>query len=103
MVAPGGEKIVQVMIKGRVQGVGFRFWLEMEAASLGVRGWVRNRSHGGVEALIAGPPDAVEALCAACWRGPTQARVERVEVREADAAALAEHGVGPGFRSIATL
>ena len=51
-----------------------------------------------VEALFAGPPDAVEALCAACWRGPVQARVDKVEVAEADPAALA----GPGFRQIAT-
>jgi acylphosphatase len=51
--------------------------------------------NGDVEALLAGPPDAVEALCAACWRGPVQARVDKVEIVEADPAAL---GPGAGFR-----
>jgi acylphosphatase len=64
-----------------------------------VRGWVRNRLNGDVEAPFAGPPDAVEALCAACWRGPVQARVDKVEVVEADPAAL---GPSAGFRQIAT-
>jgi acylphosphatase len=93
-------KIVRVTIGGDVQGVGYRAWMEMEARAGGVRGWVRNRLNGDVEALVAGPPDAVEALCAACWRGPAHARVERVEVVEADPAAL---GPGVGFRQIATL
>jgi acylphosphatase len=55
--------------------------------------------NGDVEALLAGPPDAVEALCAACWRGPAHARVENVEVVGADPAAL---GPIAGFRQIAT-
>jgi acylphosphatase len=95
----GAEKIVRVTIGGDVQGVGYRAWMEMEARAGGLRGWVRNRLNGDVEALFAGPPDAVEALCAACWRGPSQARVDKVELVEADPAALA----GPGFRQIATL
>jgi acylphosphatase len=92
-------RIVRVTIGGDVQGVGYRAWMEREARALGVRGWVRNRLNGDVEALLAGPPDAVEALCAACWRGPAQARVDKVEVVEADPAAL---GPGAGFRQIAT-
>jgi acylphosphatase len=91
--------IVRVTIGGDVQGVGYRAWMEREARALGVRGWVRNRLNGDVEALFAGPPDAVEALCAACWRGPAHARVESVEVAEVDPAAL---GPGAGFRQIAT-
>ena len=94
-------KIVRVTIGGYVQGVGYRAWMEMEARAGGVRGWVRNRLNGDVEALFAGPPDAVEALCAACWRGPAHARVDKVEVTESSAAALAE--LGAGFRQIATL
>jgi acylphosphatase len=92
-------RIVRVTIGGDVQWVGYRAWMEREARALGVRGWVRNRLNGDVEALLAGPPDAVEALCAACWRGPAQARVDKVEVVEADPAAL---GPGAGFRQIAT-
>ena len=103
MVMAGGQRIVRVTISGRVQGVGYRAWTQIEAAARGVRGWVRNRLNGDVEALFAGPPDAVEALCAACWRGPAHARVDKVEVVEADPAALAGPGEGPGFRRIATL
>jgi acylphosphatase len=92
-------KIVRLTIGGDVQGVGYRAWIEREARAAGVRGWVRNRFNGDVEALLAGPPDAVEALCAACWRGPVQARVDKVEVVEVDPAAL---GPGAGFRQIPT-
>jgi acylphosphatase len=95
----GAEKIVRVTIGGDVQGVGYRAWMEREARAGGVSGWVRNRLNGDVEALFAGPPDAVEALCAACWHGPVQARVDKVEVVEADPAAL---GPVAGFRQIAT-
>jgi acylphosphatase len=97
----GAEKIVRVTIGGYVQGVGYRAWMEKDARARGVRGWVRNRLNGEVEALFAGPPGAVEALCAACWRGPVQARVDKVEVAQADSAAL--FGEGTGFRQIATL
>ncbi len=93
--------IVRVKIGGNVQGVGYRAWMEIEARARGVAGWVRNRSNSEVEALFAGPPEAVEALCAACWRGPAHARVDKVEVVEADPTALA--GEGTGFRQIATL
>jgi acylphosphatase len=92
-------KIVRVTIGGDVQGVGYRAWMEREARAAGVRGWVRNRLNGDVEALLAGPPDAVDALCAACWRGPAHARVDKVEVVEADPAAL---GPIAGFRQIPT-
>ena len=98
-----GQMIVRVTVSGRVQGVGYRAWTQIEATSRGISGWVRNRSNGDVEALFAGPPDAVEALCAACWRGPAHARVDKVEVTQASAAALAEPGAGPGFRLVATL
>jgi acylphosphatase len=95
------EMIVRTTIGGYVQGVGYRAWLQREAHARGIRGWVRNRLQGDVEALFAGSPDAVEALCAACWRGPVQARVDKVEVVEVDPAALA--GLGAGFRQIPTL
>lgn len=98
----GAEKIVRATISGRVQGVGYRAWVQREARAKGVRGWVRNRSNGEVEALFAGPPEAVEALCATCWRGPAHARVDKVEVLVADSTA-ALGGEGAGFRQIATL
>lgn len=70
----------QVRIHGQVQGVGFRQSLRSEAESLGVKGWVRNRLDGTVEALLAGDSTQVEALLRWARRGPAAARVERVDV-----------------------
>lgn len=68
----------RLTIHGHVQGVGFRWSLNAEARALGLRGWVRNRRDGSVEALICGTPQTVEALTAWAYRGPPSARVERV-------------------------
>ena len=75
--------IIQVTIRGRVQGVGYRAWLEHQAITCGLEGWVRNRRDGSVEALFAGAPAAVEAMVAACWQGPPHARVDAVTVEDA--------------------
>ncbi|MBV9783286.1 MAG: acylphosphatase [Acidisphaera sp.] len=69
----------RLVISGRVQGVGFREWLVAAARKLGVSGWVRNRSDGAVEALVAGDTDAVEELLRACRRGPRGAQVTSIE------------------------
>lgn len=66
-------------IHGLVQGVGYRNALQAQATRLGLAGWVRNRSDGTVEALVAGPADAVEALIEWSRRGPPAARVSRVD------------------------
>lgn len=68
----------RLTIQGRVQGVGFRWALNVEANRLGLCGWVRNRRDGHVEALVCGTPDAVDALTAWAHRGPPSARVDRV-------------------------
>ena len=65
-------------ITGRVQGVGFRLWAVREARRRGLRGWVRNRSDGSVEALAIGEPAAIDAFVEACRRGPGMARVDDV-------------------------
>jgi acylphosphatase len=94
------ERIVRVTIRGLVQGVGYRAWTQIEAERRGLRGFVRNRLNGNVEAVLAGPPDQVASLCAACWKGPRLAEVAAVEVAETDASAL--QGLGAGFRQLAT-
>ena len=76
----------KVRVTGRVQGVYFRGWTQSEARRLGLGGWVRNEHDGTVAALIAGPPEAVEEMLRLMHRGPLDARVDRVEVAEADAA-----------------
>lgn len=68
---------------GRVQGVGYRDGLRSEALRHGVRGWVRNRRDGSVEAVVQGMPEAVEAVIAWARRGPSAARVAELAVREA--------------------
>jgi acylphosphatase len=71
---------VRLRITGRVQGVGYRMWATRTAASLGLRGWVRNRLDGTVEALVTGLPERVAAMIEACRRGPYAARVADVTV-----------------------
>ena len=68
--------IRQVTIRGRVQGVGFRAWVEYEASARELEGWVRNRRDGSVEALFAGPADVVDDMVKRCRRGPSAARVD---------------------------
>jgi acylphosphatase len=88
--------VVLVKIVGHVQGVGFRAFVLNEAERLQVSGWVRNRGNGDVEALFAGAAEAVERLIAACRRGPSQARVAKVIVKEPSPDGLAEAPIG-GF------
>ncbi len=69
-------------IYGYVQGVGFRYQFCAQAEFLGIKGWVRNRRGGRVEAVIAGSPEALDAMISWAQRGPPGARVDRVEVSE---------------------
>ena len=70
------DVIRYVVIRGRVQGVGYRAWAEYTALGRGLQGWARNRRDGTVEALFAGPPDVVAAMIAACKEGPRGSLVE---------------------------
>lgn len=63
------------LIEGRVQGVGYRAWLQREAERRGLRGTVRNLSDGRVEAVVIGTYDETDALLAACRKGPPSAEV----------------------------
>lgn len=75
---------VRLHISGRVQGVGFRYAMREEAARRGVRGWVRNRGDGSVEALLQGEAADVEALIEWARSGPAGARVREVRSEAAD-------------------
>ena len=72
------------VVIGRVQGVGFRWFVENEASRLGIAGWVRNRQDGSVEVLAAGSKTQLDSLYEVLNRGPRAARVDRVEVSEAE-------------------
>ncbi|MER7798279.1 acylphosphatase [Microbacterium sp. NPDC096154] len=72
-------KHVSVIVRGRVQGVGFRFETRAQAERMGVSGWVRNRGDGSVEALLEGEDGAVEALLAWMEHGPAGAAVDAVD------------------------
>lgn len=74
------SRSIRVRISGRVQGVSFRVWTERQASELGLSGWVRNAEDGSVEAVFSGPSAAVDAMLAACRRGPRLAHVESVEI-----------------------
>ena len=69
-------------IRGRVQGVGFRFFVQRNAEKHGITGWVRNRTDGSVEAMLQGPEEAVEAVIESSRRGPRSASVIDVQVSE---------------------
>jgi acylphosphatase len=95
--------IRQLTIQGRVQGVGYRAWVEHQARAHGLEGWVRNRRDGSVEALLSGPADVVANMVALCHRGPVYARVEAVQEEPAHIDALKLRRVGEGFSVLPTV
>jgi acylphosphatase len=88
------QAILHVTISGRVQGVGYRAWVEYRATRAGLEGWVRNRADGSVEAVFAGPARLVGEMVALCRHGPPSARVAAVldEPAEADQLGLRRPG-----------
>ncbi|XP_012485919.1 uncharacterized protein LOC105799756 [Gossypium raimondii] len=77
---PSQTQTVRAVIKGRVQGVFYRNWTIENATQLGLKGWVRNRKDGSVEALFSGSPDSVQEMEQRCRRGPPAAMVTGLEV-----------------------
>ena len=69
-----------MIIEGRVQGVFFRHHTQEMASRLGVKGWVKNRRDGSVEAVFEGDRDRVDQIVQWCHRGPSEARVKNVSV-----------------------
>ncbi len=76
-----GFRRLHLVIRGIVQGVGFRFFVERHARRLGLRGWVRNVADGSVEVLAEGPEEALRLLLEQCQQGPRSAHVEKVETQ----------------------
>jgi acylphosphatase len=74
----------RLVIRGRVQRVGYRAWVEHVALQRGLEGWVRNRVDGTVEAVFAGPASVVEGMIEACRRGPPGAQVDALDQRDGD-------------------
>src|SRR6185437_10841837 len=93
----------QVVIRGAVQGVGYRAWVEHEATARKLEGWVRNRRDHSVEALFAGPAEIVADMIAQCRRGPSLARVEAVEEKPGQSDALQMRFKGERFSVLPTL
>lgn len=87
------RKIVHLSIKGKVQGVGYRAFVELQAELLDLEGWVRNRRDGSVEAVVAGDEGTVERLLKECTKGPPASRVAAIDVIDATEEML---GMRPG-------
>jgi acylphosphatase len=83
---PEEKLALRYTVKGRVQGVGFRWFVEAEAHKLCISGWVRNNADGTVEVLAMGTREQLSALSAKLWKGPRAARVDDVAEHEAQPA-----------------
>ena len=97
------DAIRHVTIRGRVQGVGYRYFVERDAQSRDLEGWVRNRRDGSVEAVFSGSVEAVAAMIAACRRGPSSARVEAVQDEAANPDMLNLREAGERFSVLPTI
>jgi len=95
-------KVCRLVIRGRVQGVGFRAFVEDTAERLGLEGWVRNRRDGTVEAVFAGPEQAVTAGLDACRTGPRHGHVDMVDAEKAGSDLLSQRRPGERFSVLGT-
>ena len=75
-----GRQRIDARVHGHVQGVGFRWFVNRLAARLGLAGWVRNEPDGSVRVVAEGPDEALDELVRALHRGPSGARVDRVDL-----------------------
>jgi acylphosphatase len=92
-----------VIVHGRVQGVGFRAFVEHEALRRGVEGWVRNRRDGSVEAVFVGDTATVAAMIESCRSGPLASRVDVLHQREIEADELKLRRPGEVFSVLPTV
>ena len=109
MMAPDQERarpdqpiVRHVTIRGRVQGVGFRYFVEQEALLRGLEGFVRNRRDGSVEAVFSGSENVVAAILDACRRGPPGAWITAIEDAGGGSEILAHRRSGERFSVLPT-
>ena len=95
--------IVHLVVHGRVQGVGYRAFVEREALARALQGWVRNRRDGTVEVVLAGEAALIDDVIAACRRGPFGARVEAIQRTTGSASLMKERGPGQAFSVLPTI
>ena len=96
------NSVRHMVVQGRVQGVGFRAFVEYEALARGIGGWVRNRRDGSVEAVFIGDLELVMAMIEACRKGPLGARVDALHQREGTAEDVALRRAGDVFSLLPT-
>jgi acylphosphatase len=94
--------IRHVIVHGRVQGVGFRAFVEIEALRRGIEGWVRNRHDGSVEAVFSGDEIVVAEMIKTCRQGPFAARVDVLHQRDSDGDDLKLRRAGELFSVLPT-
>jgi acylphosphatase len=98
-----GEVIRYISVRGRVQGVGYRAFVEHNALQRGLAGWVRNRRDGSVEALFAGTEKSVTGMIEACRVGPRLAQVDTLDQREGTGEELKFRAPGELFSVLMTM
>ena len=94
--------IRHIIVRGLVQGVGYRAFVADEAQARRIDGWVRNRRDGTVEAVLSGPAEMVEPMIEACRNGPWGSRVEGLDARAATPDDLALRRLGEDFSVLPT-
>jgi acylphosphatase len=94
--------IRHIIVRGRVQRVGYRAWTQQNALQRGLEGWVRNREDGSVEAMLCGRAEDVAAMIAACRIGPPNASVDNIAQRDASEGEKAMQRPGERFSVLPT-
>ena len=92
-----------VVVRGRVQGVGYRAFVADQARRLGIEGWVRNRRDGTVEVVVCGNADVIAEMIEACRKGPWGAKVDGLAERDAASDERALRRSGEPFSVLPTV
>jgi len=84
------EKAYHIIVTGRVQGVGFRYYTKLKADELSLRGWVQNLPDGSVEIIVQGDPENINAFIEWCHSGPSSSNVNKLDYRESKLEAFSD-------------